>query len=178
MCGEENESKGGDLHRLGSPPRVRGREIIMLKEAINRRITPACAGKSAAPQRQPVHHLDHPRVCGEEPPPTRPSWTAWGSPPRVRGRAFLVHLPQYLHRITPACAGKSAPATRSTPCPGDHPRVCGEELEIPDVQLPGEGSPPRVRGRGSLSEEERKEIRITPACAGKSSTASTGKYPP
>ena len=47
MCGEKTvyiNSGGGDV---GSPPHVRGKEIIRPEKGDYRRITPACAGKSA-----------------------------------------------------------------------------------------------------------------------------------
>ena len=49
----------------------------------------------------------------------------------------------------------------------DHPRVCGEKQWCLPVSLPGGGSPPRVRGKVSLTNPSLSTSRITPACAGK-----------
>ena len=72
-------------------------------------------------------------------------------------------------RITPACAGKSAPLTASTFWLWDHPRVCGEKKNSIYAMGLNTGSPPRVRGKGSSRGTCSPLDRITPACAGKSS---------
>ena len=70
-------------------------------------------------------------------------------------------------RITPACAGKSAPLTASTFWLWDHPRVCGEKKNSIYAMGLNTGSPPRVRGKGSSRGTCSPLDRITPACAGK-----------
>ena len=51
--------------KIGSPPRVRGKqERIKTCEGV-RRITPACAGKTLASFSTQRFAWDHPRVCGE-----------------------------------------------------------------------------------------------------------------
>ena len=50
----------------GSPPRVRGTETRLRHHPTNKRITPACAGNSAAAAGRREHEKDHPRVCGEQ----------------------------------------------------------------------------------------------------------------
>ena len=82
--------------------------------------------------------------------------------------------------ITPACAGKSRSQPR-LPCTGrDHPRACGEKLHIRSIPCWYVGSPPRMRGKDSLASMTVLFVRITPACAGKSSiqhlTASLGEF--
>ena len=70
--------------------------------------------------------------------------------------------------ITPAYAGKSA-VIGGRPCAGrDHPRICGEKSlkeAYGDLLM---GSPPHMRGKGTLSIFPRSGTRITPAYAGKS----------
>ena len=70
-------------------------------------------------------------------------------------------------RITPADAGK-------TVCFGikhfniwDHPRGCGENRKKYCKQRKLKGSPPRMRGKRSLSADSTFSTRITPADAGK-----------
>ena len=55
----------------------------------------------------------------------------------------------------------------------DHPRVRGEKFEyLPLIhRLPG--SPPRARGKANRHAHANGELRITPACAGKSFTVSS-----
>ena len=49
----------------------------------------------------------------------------------------------------------------------DHPRVCGEKHHSLTTVTAKLGSPPRVRGKATMSYAESAEQRITPACAGK-----------
>ena len=90
-----------------------------------------------------------------------------GSPPRVRGKDD--HRAQHIHRhgITPACAGKRQSAMRWTRPSWDHPRVCGEKRQTVEAVTAEQGSPPRVRGKVTLSGTVEGEVGITPACAGK-----------
>ena len=78
--------------------------------------------------------------------------------------------------ITPACAGKSLFANISDNIAQDHPRVCGEKFGTDAVNVGKQGSPPRVRGKGSPPHNSGAGNGITPACAGKS--ARTFRRPP
>lgn len=109
-----------------------------------------------------------PRVCGEKlytPCVIAPSV---GSPPRMRGKGYDVVSRLCRVRITPACAGKRDKTGWTTTCPRDHPRMCGEKrgliLRITALQ----GSPPRMRGKALENGGGSLDVRITPACAGKS----------
>ena len=73
-----------------------------------RRITPACAGKTAVIIQPLPRKQDHPRVCGENRTYTIPEAIAKGSPPRVRGKLPYEDTDAAAVRITPACAGKTA----------------------------------------------------------------------
>ena len=55
---------------------------------------------------------------------------------------------------------------------GDHPRVCGEKPSTILAQKSHMGSPPRVRGEVQLLHDRVKQLRITPACAGRSNIIS------
>ena len=72
--------------------------------------------------------------------------------------------------ITPACAGKTFFSFFSCFCVQDHPRVCGENPMADNVVPANLGSPPRVRGKRPLCLLTASQVRITPACAGKTST--------
>ena len=69
-----------------------------------------------------------------------------GSPPRVRGILHLSDLPDNGMGITPACAGNTLDNSSTRFSTRDHPRVCGEYLNLGRYPSSKEGSPPRVRG--------------------------------
>ena len=100
----------------------------------------------------------------------------------MRGKAPARIAEMMLSRITPACAGKSAKAKVDEACNKDHPRVCGEKALSTFSSRKNSGSPPRVRGKGVWYLIVMLFAGITPAYAGKSSTAtlaahSTGDHP-
>ena len=90
---------------------------------------------------------DHPRVCGEKYTANATETTVLGSPPRVRGKAVLDEKGGEKYGITPACAGKSMEYSASFRTARDHPRVCGEKMQILIGSGMDWGSPPRVRGK-------------------------------
>ncbi len=154
----------------GSPPRVRGKQSPRLPHGSRGRITPACAGKTLAGIDIEICGSDHPRVCGENGPQPFLGTLCFGSPPRVRGkRPWRYPLPSP-PRITPACAGKTERYTLDDGLLADHPRVCGENRSVKRFFIVNSGSPPRVRGKLAAGVCVRVELRITPACAGKTHT--------
>ena len=151
----------------GSPPRVRGKPQPPAHLRQGAGITPARAGKTRCRRHLRISTEDHPRACGENPPRNVKSIKCWGSPPRVRGK-----LPPRLYglrpvRITPARAGKTYDLNRFVASGGDHPRACGENSLSEVGDLFEQGSPPRVRGKLSSSDETPPPPGITPARAGK-----------
>ena len=167
-AGKSIRLTSGMDRRKGSPPRVRGKvRNLSLRPALHG-ITPACAGKRASERAPATHAPDHPRVCGEKSMPATPWHRSPGSPPRVRGKDRSTTVTNSIDRITPACAGKSFPEN----CPDfeeeDHPRVCGEKRRPGRRCRRLKGSPPRVRGKVNASGIIALDVRITPACAGKS----------
>ena len=127
MCGEKPVLRFSGLFPAGSPPRVRGKAFQIPVFFRSARITPACAGKSGLHHLIDVDRQDHPRVCGEKNLTLNYEDMQKGSPPRVRGKAFVApHV--YMHEgITPACAGKRLSGRPPTAELWDHPRVCGEK---------------------------------------------------
>ena len=107
VCGEK-ENEGSRRHyKLGSPPRMRGKESGLGCGGRIPRITPAYAGKSPEKATHAVRLQDHPRVCGEKNALPAAVFFGEGSPPRMRGKAvFRVALCIGVG-ITPAYAGKS-----------------------------------------------------------------------
>ena len=156
MCGEKGGFLCFFLCRKGSPPRVRGKGLVILQALPAGRITPACAGKSGCPPGSLPGTQDHPRVCGEKNFNLLQKNQLKGSPPRVRGKALALSGCRWMPGITPACAGKRINGEGSVERIEDHPRVCGEKLVemVLFVVL----------------------LWITPACAGKSHSSSLLTY--
>ena len=94
--------------------------------------------------------------------------TLWGSPPRMRGKVVGTPFLFSLTGITPACAGKSGRESGTRACCRDHPRVCGEKVNLEAGVCRVWGSPPRVRGKGQGFQVCKVARGITPAYAGKS----------
>ena len=105
---------------------MRGKVFDALDDSIKNGITPAYAGKRIARGRFNLLDQDHPRLCGEKAGGERTETqgdhprlcgenfssrstksNCPGSPPPMRGKVKYHGKGLYLHRITPAYAGKS-----------------------------------------------------------------------
>ena len=93
--------------RLGSPPRVREKLIVLITEKKPVGITPACAGKTNFKDIFLFNGWDHPRVCGKNLLTRRTRNSCPGSPPRVREKHPEIDENTGNVGITPACAGKT-----------------------------------------------------------------------
>ena len=145
-------------------------------------ITPAYAGKSGEYMAGEDQYGDHPRVCGEKTRMTLILALQLGSPPRMRGKGWCFYVCCSFSGITPAYAGKSFASFHHCTTFWDHPRVCGEKIHALLCVPASYGLPPRVRGKGQAIPAHSLGEGITPAYAGKSSTAtraarSTGDHP-
>ena len=127
MCGEKPGFWLMMSDAVGSPPRVRGKALLYFAFGKRYGITPACAGKSGKAKVVSSVVKDHPRVCGEKVPNSLFIRNHIGSPPRVRGKAWVLADDVGCSGITPACAGKSTALFRLRQAVWDHPRVCGEK---------------------------------------------------
>ena len=85
----------------------------------------------------------------------------------MRGKLCVANTCLVPSRITPAGAGKTNFWGLFEVLSRDHPRRCGENLEILFSQPRIVGSPPQVRGKRSVFVVRHGELRITPAGAGK-----------
>ena len=135
------------------------------------RITPAYAGKSCAMCSPQIVQKDHPRLCGEKLLLSFFLTSLLGSPPPMRGKAIFEPSILFITRITPAYAGKSPFHFQKGIYHKDHPRLCGEKHQLRENSHQNQGSPPPMRGKGSKRNIIFPVVRITPAYAGKSSTA-------
>ena len=70
-----------------------------------RGITPAHAGNRLGMRNWGIRSKDHPRACGEQNLSLSSSSSALGSPPRMRGTAYVTTYFFTMVRITPAHAG-------------------------------------------------------------------------
>ena len=114
---------------------------------------------------------DHPRVGGEKITDETIGTVIQGSPPRRRGKDFLLFHRLFAQRITPAWAGKSFSTSPKSCRAGDHPRVGGEKWLYLDDFFCLAGSPPHRRGKVDLDGGLSEAVGITPAQAGKSKLA-------
>ena len=168
LCGEKLYSQLKLLGWNGSPPPMRGKVRSGVCTWKHGGITPAYAGKSRKLKYFSVGIWDHPRLCGEKTPFCSKSPCIAGSPPPMRGKGCYHGGLHFFAGITPAYAGKSDPQTRSSTRTRDHPRLCGEKSLISIMSLPRTGSPPPMRGKGQTFSAHARQVRITPAYAGKS----------
>ena len=87
VCGEKRKFILRTFSKLGSPPRMRGKDVHRLASKVSDGITPAYAGKSSVLFWCTRFGEDHPRVCGEKFTSRTPISSLCGSPPRMRGKA-------------------------------------------------------------------------------------------
>ncbi len=95
----------------------------------------------------------------------------------MRGKVDRYDSIQVGNGITPAYAGKRCLSTRFDVDGADHPRVCGEKSGDRCIQLHQTGSPPRMRGKASLTRILVSSAGITPAYAGKRCSVSSTTRP-
>ena len=151
VCGEKQKKSPTGLVTRGSPPHVRGKGADEQGVGGVAGITPAYAGKRVRCSQQALPCTDHPRMCGEKRQDRLDYYVPQGSPPHVRGKAKGDELGLSQTRITPACAGKSNLFVFRRIEPKDHPRVCGEKVDLARMPASKPGSPPRMRGKGLKS---------------------------
>ena len=132
----------------GSPPRGRGKALLLLDAGVVVGITPAWAGKRDSQWQSRAAGRDHPRAGGEKSLPEVRRHYLLGSPPHGRGKGQVFRNACAGDGITPAWAGKSSAQPRSGLPGRDHPRVGGEKAPAAGHCSTDTGSPPRGRGKG------------------------------
>ena len=131
-------------------------------------ITPAYAGKSFSGVDKNLMVWDHPRLCGEKCKSNGGAVGRRGSPPPMRGKDTSAASVMPSWGITPAYAGKSFHSSPDSAGQRDHPRLCGEKHTWGCDTCILVGSPPPMRGKGSVFWQNIVRKGITPAYAGKS----------
>ena len=155
---------------------MRGKANILRRILEESRITPAHAGKRTLISQFPLVHKDHPRTCGEKSLFFVIVRRIIGSPPHMRGKAYICYTLCSGYRITPAHAGKrQCQLLRYLPAE-DHPRTCGEKNSKGKDFICYAGSPPHMRGKVFARRGGLVMGRITPAHAGKSAFKVAGGF--
>ena len=147
MCAEWHCVALLSTRNLIIPPRARGRLGARAPRGPMDRITPACAGKTAAAFHFHEDPTDHPRMRGEDTAVPNSFAGFTGSPPHARGRPC-----QWMIDGTED---------------GAHPRMRGEDLSPTTFPIDSWGSPPHARGRPAVKGGRAGRRGLTPACAGK-----------
>ena len=106
-------------------------------------------------------------MCGENSFVPSSASSNKGSPRHVRGKPTIKSRLAQAMGITPACAGKTFVQALQISICQDHPRMCGENVMTLYLGFEEMGSPPHVRGKQIINTAGRHNLRITPACAGK-----------
>ena len=86
VCGKDGSVNREENVPVGSPPRMRERQIKLLLPERHIGITPAYAGKTNYRRNVEAGSRDHPRVCGKDVVVNLYENNAPGSPPRMRER--------------------------------------------------------------------------------------------
>ncbi len=145
---------------------MRERRLHQRIAVVRHGITPACAGTTSLMLTVPHSAWDHPRLCGNDWDLQRLIISIKGSPPLVRERHARHSGDDLSSRITPACAGTTTSVGIRAEAGGDHPRLCGNDLQAVQMIVQFVGSPPLVRERRIRARGLMRRRRITPACAG------------
>ncbi len=169
--GEDPSTPSHPAYSGGTPPRRRGGRGHRQRGRPQHRNTPASAGKTTLPGSATTSRAEHPRVGGEEIPPSTANGSASGTPPRQRGGLHPNVQVRPLHRNTPASAGRTSTRTHATATWSEHPRVGGEDPALHPRDSKGRGTPPRWRGGHRHDRGAARPDRNTPASAGRTSSA-------
>ena len=151
---------------LGSSPRMRGAHIATCSIPEILGIIPAYAGSTRRAHSRPCPAGDHPRVCGEHSSQRYHYYQSEGSSPRMRGAQAPSPRLGVPDGIIPAYAGSTAVTGEAFTSHGDHPRVCGEHVDLDTSNVAALGSSPRMRGALAISAPYLSLVGIIPAYAG------------
>ena len=117
---------------------------------------------------------EHPRACGENPPPSPPSRPTLGTSPRMRGKPCSNMMVSFLYRNIPAHAGKTCPRRTIRKPYQEHPRACGENCLTCSNMMIVSGTSPRMRGKPAAYAIVNPRDRNIPAHAGKTTGGDDG----
>ncbi len=167
--GENRPSAVGDLLRPGSSPLTRGKRRPAFQGRTTTRLIPAHAGKTAAIRPFSACFPAHPRSRGENDVSARRLPRSAGSSPLTRGKLIPRACIPGVPGLIPAHAGKTPRRHGRRATPPAHPRSRGENLGSAGFDPCGEGSSPLTRGKLRRDPPPRRDRRLIPAHAGKTS---------
>ena len=167
VCGENEQTIGGDYLENGTSPRMRGKPPTPPRPGAGRWNIPAYAGKTFSANPVKFCRREHPRVCGENTTPSTGMRCSSGTSPRMRGKLSSMMLGTCRKRNIPAYAGKTQQAFSGVIGQTEHPRVCGENEIMPASSGFEEGTSPRMRGKLGVARPHLWSRRNIPAYAGK-----------
>ena len=158
---------------VGSSPLTRGKPCRDPRRGRVRRLIPAHAGKTPAPQADGNQEQAHPRSRGENRAGARNPVMETGSSPLTRGKRFSVGAGLRIVRLIPAHAGKTT--RRSSPGPPEaaHPRSRGENAAHLSRGRGERGSSPLTRGKRNIARMLQDRHGLIPAHAGKTASESS-----
>ena len=146
VCGEHILLMQSINGQTGSSPRMRGTLDVRVCAVSLWGIIPAYAGNTTLARIFREALGDHPRVCGEHLWYCPHGQRYEGSSPRMRGTLSLRSARKMRQGIIPAYAGNTISAASCICSSRDHPRVCGEHMNV-NVDIDNAtGSSPRMRG--------------------------------
>ena len=161
----------GRLQRAAVPLPVRGKGRGLDGHALGIRIAPAHAGNACSDRLFLFLDRITPAYAGKRFGMRSPTKKKKRITPAYAGNCPVLRNPgrNAAPRITPARAGKRRPSHVYSHPFWEHPCLCTEKIcyEAPEDEK--NGSPPRMRGKAVHKGLYRPALRITPACAGKSS---------
>ena len=160
---------------LGSSPRGRGKPVSLHLEEGTGGLIPAWAGKTCCCVCALFAHRAHPRVGGENSPPTPARRRFSGSSPRGRGKLVILPFLIVSHRLIPAWAGKTILSPGLNCAHRAHPRVGGENGQGDGLSAVARGSSPRGRGKLVVVVLGVVEFRLIPAWAGKTTSSTPSR---
>ena len=166
-CGENVRALLVSVSRVGSSPRVRGKQQPARAVGWHHGLIPARAGKTAAVDLFTVVGPAHPRACGENNSHVSSFLASQGSSPRVRGKQGRVDEHRHRRRLIPARAGKTPACPQVGTGLWAHPRACGENWSMTAMTARAPGSSPRVRGKLPEAHGPHQPTGLIPARAGK-----------
>ena len=167
MRGADDFCTPGNIPCAGSPPHARGGWLAGLGALLDKRFTPACAGRIRSGTRSAWPPSVHPRMRGADRGRGRAARALAGSPPHARGGSRDNDRFPHEGRFTPACAGRITGSQAPPGNPAVHPRMRGADKAVALIAAPHSGSPPHARGGCHAGLALTPHNRFTPACAGR-----------
>ena len=145
-CGEQSVGSRLAMPPAGSSPRMRGTARRFKSRDADTRFIPAHAGNRDLAMAYRRSTSVHPRACGEQANSLCWNCSSDGSSPRMRGTAGPAGQPRRPTRFIPAHAGNRSSAAENSADRSVHPRACGEQVKLRDLDGRADGSSPRMRG--------------------------------